>query len=490
MTSRRVLSLLAVMADSITCDIAVIGAGAAGIALASGAAVLGARVVLIERDRMGGNRLYGGDIAMARLLAASRQAVTWRASAAFGIRQDEPDIDFPAAMRGVQAFISALAPNDSAERLSALGATVLQGEARFTAPDRLAVGSSAIRPRHVVVASGSRPAVPPIPGLDTIPYLTTDTVFTALIERPLHLLILGGGPSGIEMAQAFRRLGTRVTLVERLRCLGGQDPELSGVLVQTLQDDGVVLHERTEVTLVEDTETGIVLTLRHADGSSSRIAGSHLLLAAGRVPNVEPLDLPAAGVTFDSRGIAIDARMRSSNRRVWAIGDVAGQANAGSHAARHQAGVVLKNILFRLPARQQPQAIPQVVYCDPELATVGLSEAEARARHGRINILRTPFATNDRAQAEGRGDGLIKVITTARTGRILGATIVGPQAADLIQTWQLAIARGLGVGAIQAMAVPVPSRGESGKRAALDFYRPKLFSPLLRGLVQFLARFD
>jgi len=473
-----------------TCDIAVIGAGAGGIALATGAAVLGARVILVERGRMGGNRLHGGDVAMARLVAASRQAVTWRASAAFGIRQDEPDIDFPAVMRGVQTLIGALAPNDSAERLSALGATVLQGEARFTAPDRLVVGDIVIRPRHVVVASGSRPAVPPIPGLDAIPYLTTDTVFSALTERPLHLLILGGGPSGIEMAQAFRRLGTRVTLVERLRCLNGHDPELSGLLVQTLQDEGVVLHDRTEVTLVEDTVSGIVLTLRHADGSSSRIAGSHLLLATGRVPNVEPLDLPAAGVAFDSRGIAIDTRMRSSNRRVWAIGDVAGQAHAGSHAAQHQAGVVLKNILFRLPVRQQPQAIPQVVYGDPELASVGLSEAEARSRHGRISIMRVPFAANDRAQAEDRTEGLIKVIAAARTGRILGATIVGPQAADLIQPWQLAIAKGLGVGAMQALAMPMPSRGESGKRAAIDFYRPKLFSPLLRGLVQFLARFD
>lgn len=478
------------MAESMNCDIAIIGAGAGGIALASGAAVLGARVILIERGRMGGNRLHGGDIAMASLLTGARHAIAWRTSERFGIRYDEPDIDFAAAMRRAQSTIADLAPNDSAERLSALGVTVLKGEARFTAADRITVGDTVIRSRHVVVASGSRPMVPPIQGLDAIPYLTTDTVFTTLTERPLHLLILGGGPSGVEMAQAFRRLGTRVTLVERLRCLNGHDPELSGLLTEALVTDGVVLHERTEVTLVEDTASGIVLTLHHADGSSSRIAGSHLLLATGRVPNVENLNLPAAGVTVDARGIAVSERMRSSNRRVWAIGDVAGRAIANTQAAQHQATVVLKNILFRLPARLQAAAIAQVVYGDPELACVGLSETEARARHGRISILRSPFATNDRALAEGRVDGLIKVVATARTGRILGAAIAGPQAADLIQSWQLAIARGFGVGAMQAMAVPHPSRGESGKRAAIDFYRPKLFSPLLRGLVQFLARFD
>lgn len=478
------------MAESMSCDIAVIGAGAGGIALASGAAVLGARVILIERSRMGGNRLHGGDIAMSSLLTAARHAVVWRETERFGIRYDEPDIDFAAAMRRAQATIAALAPNDSAERLAALGATVLQGEARFTAADRIMVGETAIRPRHVVVASGSRPMIPPIQGLEAIPYLTTDTVFTALAERPLHLLILGGGPSGVEMAQAFRRLGTRVTLVERLRCLNGQDPELASLLTATLIADGVVLHEQTEVTLAEDTASGIVLTLHHADGSSSRIAGSHLLLATGRVPNIETLDLSAAGVTVDARGIAVSSRMRSSNPRVWAIGDVAGQAIANSQAAQHHAAVVLKNILFRLPARRQAATIAHAVYGDPELASVGLSEAEARAAHGRISILRTPFATNDRAQAEGRIDGLMKVIAAARSGRILGAAIVGPQAADLIQPWQLAIARGLGIGAMQAMAAPHPSRGESGKRAAIDFYRPKLFSPILRGLVQFLARFD
>lgn len=469
------------------CDIAVIGAGAAGLAAATGAALLGARTVLVERGHMGGTRLHGGDMATAVLLAAARHATAWRGAAAFGVRYDEPDIDFSAAMRRVQSTIAANAPNDSLERLSAFGATVLQGEARFTAADRIAVGDTVIRPRRVVIATGSRPAVPPIPGLSDIPFLTTDTVFSALSERPLHLLVIGGGPAGIELAQAFRRLGTRVTLIERLQCLNRCDPELTGLVTGALRGDGVILHEQTEVTLVENTVSGIVLTLRHADGSSTRIAGSHLLVTTGRIPNIETLDLAAAGIAADMRGIAVDARLRSSNRRAWAIGDVTGR-QASTHGAQHHAAVALKNILFRLPVQASTNAIPDVIYGDPEIATVGLSESMARAMYDRIVILRSPFALNDRAMAEGRSDGLVKLVATPR-GRLLGVGIAGPQAAELIQPWVVAIGKGLTVGAMQSAAAPYPTRHEAGKRAATDFYRPKLLNPILQTMVRFLARF-
>lgn len=477
------------MAERLDCDIAVIGAGAGGIAVATGAAVMGARTILIERGRMGGNRLHGGDIPAAALIAAGRHAVAWRAAETFGIRHDEPEIDFAAVMRRVQATVAAQAPSDSAERLSALGATVLQGEARFTAADRLAVGDTVIRPRHVVIASGSRPTVPPIEGLGDIPYLTTDTLFASLTERPLHLLVIGGGPSGVELAQAFRRLGTRVTLIERLRCLNRCDPELGGLLVDTLRAEGVIVHEQTEVTLAENTVSGIVLTLHHADGSSTRIAGSHLLLTAGRTPNIADLDLAAANVDSDARGITVDTRLRATNRRIWAVGDVTG-LHPATHTARHHATVVLKNILFHLPVRIDPATLPYVVYGDPEYAGVGLSESEARARHGRISILRQTFAANDRARAEGRLDGLLKVIVTPNRGRILGVTIAGPMATDLLQPWQLALSKGLGAGAMQALPAAHPTRGEAGKAAAGDFYRPRLLSPILRRFVQLLARFD
>lgn len=475
------------MAKRIDCDIAVIGGGSGGLSVAAGAALMGASTVLIERGRMGGDCLNYGCIPSKALIAAARQAVIWRHSAKLGIRYDEPEIDFPTVMRHVKNTIAAIAPHDSAERFVALGVQVLQAEARFAGPDIVQAGATTVRARRIVIATGSKPAIPPIPGLETIPYLTNETVFD-LTEPPIHLMILGGGPIGIELAQAFRRLGIRITLIERLTCLAREDKELSGLLTDALREDGVILHERTEVTQAENTVSGIVLTLRHADGSTDRIAGSHLLVATGRAPDLEPLDLAKAGILADARGIIVDDRLRSTNRRVFALGDVTG-LSPFTHTASYHAGVVLKNALFRFPARADHSLIPRVTYGDPELAAVGLSETEARARHGRITILRSPFAENDRARAEGLRDGLVKAIVSPR-GHILGVAIAGPQAGELIQPWILAMQKRLGIGAMQALLVPYPNRGEASKRAAGDFYRPKLFSPLARRIVRFLARFD
>lgn len=475
------------MSEQIDCDIAVIGGGSGGLSVAAGAALMGARTVLVERGRMGGDCLNYGCIPSKALIAAAGHATVWRRAAHLGIRYDEPEVDFAAVMRHVKNTIAGIAPHDSAERFAALGVRILQNEARFTGPDELVAGNATIRARRIVIATGSSPAIPPIPGLDGIPYLTNETVFD-LTERPLHLMILGGGPIGVELAQAFRRLGVRVTLIERLTCLAREDVELSNLLIDALRDDGVVLHENTEVTQVESSVSGIVLTLRHSDGSVDRIAGSHLLVATGRKPNLDSLDLAKAGIVADARGIIVDRRLRSTNRRVFAIGDVTG-LSPFTHTADYHAGVVLKNALFRLPAAADHGMIPRVTYGDPELAAVGLSEAEARANHGRITILRWPFAENDRARTEGRPEGLVKAIVTPR-GRILGAAIVGPEAGELIQPWVLAMQKRLGIGAMQALLVPYPNRGEASKRAAGDFYRPKLLTPLTRRIVQFLARFD
>ncbi|WP_300303010.1 FAD-dependent oxidoreductase [Ferrovibrio sp.] len=475
------------MSEQIDCDIAVIGGGSGGLSVAAGAALMGARTVLVERGRMGGDCLNYGCIPSKALIAAAGHATAWRHTTHLGIRYDEPEVDFAAVMRHVKNTIAGIAPHDSAERFAALGVRILQNEARFTGPDQLVAGNATIRARRIVIATGSSPAIPPIPGLDGIPYLTNETVFD-LTERPLHLMILGGGPIGVELAQAFRRLGVRVTLIDRLTCLAREDAELSNLLIDALRDDGVVLHENTEVTQAESSVSGIVLTLRHSDGSVDRIAGSHLLVATGRKPNLDSLDLAKAGIAADARGITVDRRLRSTNRRVFAIGDVTG-LSPFTHTAGYHAGVVLKNTLFRLPAAADHGMIPRVTYGDPELAAVGLSEAEARANHGRITILRWPFAENDRARTEGRPEGLVKAIVTPR-GRILGATIVGPEAGELIQPWVMAMQKRLGIGAMQALLVPYPNRGEASKRAAGDFYRPKLLSPLTRRVVQFLARFD
>jgi len=474
------------MTERIDCDIAVIGAGSGGLTVAAGAAMLGAKTVLVERGRMGGDCLNYGCVPSKALISAARHAVSWRHAGRFGIHYAEPEIDFPAVMRHVQATIAAIAPHDSAERFTALGVQVLAGEARFTGPDTLAVDDREIQARRFVVATGSQPLIPPIEGLADTPFLTNETVF-ALDERPLHLLIVGGGPIGVELAQAFCRLGSKVTMLERLRCLPREDAELGGLVLDTLRDDGVDIREQTEVVRVEDTASGIVVSLRGPDGQEERLAGSHLLVAAGRRPGVDGLGLERAGIAVGKAGIVVDAGLRTTNRRVYAIGDVTG-LSPFTHTAGYHAGLVLKNALFRLPARADHTIIPRVTYSDPELAAVGLDEAAARARHGRIRILRWPFAVNDRAVAEGRTEGLVKVIATPR-GRILGAAIVGPGAGDLLQPWSLALGRRLGIGAMQAMIVPYPTRGEAGKRAAGDFFRPRLFNPFTRKLVRFLARF-
>ncbi|WP_341915147.1 FAD-dependent oxidoreductase [Ferrovibrio terrae] len=473
------------MTERIECDIAVVGAGTAGITVAAGGALLGAKTVLIERDRMGGARLYG-ELPLQALAAAARHATDWQHAAKLGIRFDEPDIDILAVLRHANATIAAAAPNDSAERLGALGVTVLQGEARFAAPDTLNVGSTQVTARRFVIASGAKPAMPAIPGLTDIACLTPQSIFD-LTERPLHLLVIGGGGTGIACAQAFQRLGVRVTLVERQQCLARHDPELRDLVVDALRRDGVTLHEQTTITLAENSATGIVLTLHHADGGTDRIAGSHLLLATGWQADLDALDLRQAGITTGPRGIAVDGTLRTSNHHVHAIG-AAVDPQATTAIAVHHATVALKNILLRLPLRADRRAAADLVACDPELACVGLSEAAARARHGRIHIQRRPFILNERALAEGRSEGLLKVMTTS-TGRILGAAAVGPQAAEILHPWALAIGKGLGIGAVQAMIAPFPARGSSALQAAADFYRPKLFSPLTRRIVQFLARF-
>lgn len=474
------------MTERIDCDIAVIGAGSGGLSVAAGAAMLGASTVLIERGRMGGDCLNFGCVPSKALISAARHAVSWKQADRLGIRYDEPEVDFGAVMRHVKDTIAAIAPHDSVERFNALGVNVIQGEAAFISPDCIRVGQKDVFARRTVIATGSQPLIPPIEGIADTPYLTNETIFE-LSERPLHLLVIGGGPIGIELSQAFRRLGSKVTVVERLRCLPREDAELAGLVIDTLRDEGVEILEGTDVTRAENTASGIVLTLRGADGHETRIAGSHLLVAAGRRPVFDGLGLEHPGVDTTPAGITVDARLRTSNPRIFAIGDVTG-ISPFTHTAGYHAGIVLKNALFRLPARADHSTIPRATYTDPELATVGLTETEARARHRRVITLRWTFAVNDRAIAEGRTEGLVKAVVDNR-GRILGASIVGEAAGDLIQPWILAMSKGLQIGAMQGMTVPYPTRGEVSKRAAGDFYKPKLFSPFIRGLVRFLARF-
>ena len=476
------------MVERLDVDICVIGAGSGGLSVAAGASQLGQKVVLIERGKMGGDCLNYGCVPSKSLIAAARAAHAVRGAARFGIAGGEPAVDYGRVRDHVRGVIGAIAPNDSEERFTGLGVRVIPAAARFTGRDEVEAGDVRVRARRFVIATGSSASVPPIPGLGAggVPYLTNETIFD-LDQAPGHLLIIGGGPIDCELAQAQRRLGCRVTLLEAATLLPKDDPELVDFVRRRLRAEGVEIREGVTVKRVEGT-VGDLAAVLEAAGNEERIAGTHLLIATGRRPNLEGLDLEAAGVHASAKGIEVDARLRTSNRKIYAIGDAIGGYQF-THMAGYHAGIVIRNALFRLPGRVDHAAVPWVTYTDPELANVGLIEAEARRIHGdAVRLARWSFHDNDRAQADRETDGLIK-ITADRRGRILGAGIVGPHAGELLLTWSLAIAKKATLRDIAGLIAPYPTLSEVGKRAAGSFYVRQLFSPRTRRLVRFLARF-
>ena len=464
-----------------TPDLCVIGAGAGGLAVAAGAAQMGASVVLIERGRMGGDCLNYGCVPSKSLLAASRLANAWRRGAELGISCAQPEVDFAGVADSVARVIERIAPNDSAERFEGLGVRVIRAEARFVDHRTIRAGELLIRPRRFVIATGSVPLVPPIPGLDRVPFFTNETVF-ANRTAPSHLIVIGGGPVGIELAQAHRGLGAEVTVIDAGPILPHDDPELVALLAQRLTDEGIAIKPSVAIAAIEPVRSEIAVTL----ATGERVTGSHLLIAAGRRPNLTALDLPAAGIAANAAGIIVDARLRTTNHRAFAIGDAASGPQF-THIALYHAGIVIRNALFRLPARVDYRALPWVTYTDPELAQVGSNEATVVAA-GPVRVLRCSFAENDRAHTERDTAGEVKIIT-GRHGHILGATILGAAAGDLILPWALAISQRLKIGAMANLIVPYPTRGEAGKRAAGSYYTPALFGSRTRRLVRLLAHF-
>jgi pyruvate/2-oxoglutarate dehydrogenase complex dihydrolipoamide dehydrogenase (E3) component len=467
--------------DRIETDICVIGAGSGGLSVAAGAVQMGARVVLIEGAEMGGDCLNHGCVPSKALLAAAKAAHAMTAGAAFGITPSAPQVDFGAVKDHVARVIATIAPVDSQERFEGLGVHVIRAWGRFVSPTEVEAGGRRIIARRFVIATGSRAVVPPIPGLDRVPCLTNETIFP-LREKPSHLIIIGGGPIGMEMAQAHRRLGCAVTVIEGARALGREDPELAAVVLEKLRAEGVAIREGASVAQVSS-DGGVTVTL--AEGGT--VTGSHLLLAVGRQVALDGLNLQAAGVAHDRRGVTVDARLRSSNRRVFAVGDAAG-GQQFTHLAGYHAGIVIRQALFGLPARATAP-IPRVTFTDPELAQVGLTEAEARAAHGTdLTVLRWPYHDNDRAQAEGRTAGLIKVMVVK--GRPVGAGIAGAQAGELIGLWSLALSARLKMSALGGMVMPYPTLAEVSKRAAGAYFSPKLFdSNAVKRVVRLVQRF-
>ena len=475
------------MVEILKPDICVIGGGSGGLSVAAAAAAFGVPVVLVENHKMGGDCLNTGCVPSKALLAAAKRVHTMKSSAPFGVSAASVAVDFAKVRAHVQRAIAAIAPIDSAERFTGLGVRVIKGHAAFKDKRTVAVADKfEISARRFVIAAGSTPAVPPIPGLDQGPYLTNDSIFD-LDALPAHLIVIGGGPIGVELAQAFRRLGSAVTVCEAARPLAKDDPECATIVLDQLERDGVVLRSPVNVMSVAHGAGKVTLTLDGANGEE-KIDGTHLLVAAGRKPTVDGLGLEAAGIRYEKFGIIVDKKLKTSNRRVYAIGDCAAGQLQFTHAANYHAGLVIRNALFRLPVKVNNDVIPWVTYTEPELAQTGLSEAEARKRGTKIRVLRWPYHDNDRAQAERTTHGHIKVVTTAK-GAILGVTIVGAQAGDLIATWTLAIAQKLNIRAMTSIVLPYPTLSEIGKRAAIDYFTPSLTKPIVRRIIAWLRRF-
>ena len=464
-------------------DIAVIGAGSGGLSVAAAAAQFGRKVVLFEKGKMGGDCLNYGCVPSKSLIAAAKHAHAMRTSTRYGVVAVEPEVNFKKVQAYVQSVISTIEPIDSVERFEKLGVNVVQATAKFRDAKTLEAGGNIYTARRIVIATGSRASVPSIHGLAGVAYLTNETVFENKV-LPKHLIIVGGGPIGMELGQAHRRLGSDVTIIQASNALPKDDPELTAVVIDALRGEGVQILEQTEITKVTKSTAGFsVETVQHGV-----IKGSHLLVAAGRTPNVEGLNLEAAGIVYTKHGVTVDAGLRTTQKHIYAIGDVAGGLQF-THVAGYHAGLVIRNALFRLPVKNRTDVIPWVTYTSPELAHIGMSEATARKEFGDdIKIIRWPFHDNDRAQTEGATSGFIKAVVGKR-GKILGVSIVGEGAGELIQTWVLAVSQGLKISSVAGMVAPYPTRGEASRRVGVNYYAGLATNPYVRKLIQFLDYF-
>ncbi len=483
-------------------DLCIIGAGSAGLSLAAGAAQLGLSVVLFEAGEMGGDCLNYGCVPSKALVAAANLVHDARNGASMGLDTTGVSVDWARVKAHVKGAIAAIAPNDSQERFEGFGVKVIREHASFADARTLQSASARVRARRVVIATGSRAAIPPIPGLDQIKVHTNETIFD-LETLPRHLIVLGGGAIGVELGQAFRRLGSQVTIVEAATALGGVDREAAEIVLSRLKAEGVELLEGWRGASAENIADGISLGISHGSPASSpagvgvagedaggprrTLTASHLLVAAGRAPNFEELNLEAAGVAFDESAVATSPTLRSTtNRRIWALGDAAG--GGFTHSAGWHASVFVRNVLFKARTRADALAMPAVTFCDPELAQIGRTESQARERYGaQVKTTRWDFHDNDRAQAQRDTEGFCKLVL-GKSGAILGATIVGADAGELIAPIALAMASKLGVRALTAPVLPYPTRGEIVKRAASAYFTPALFSKGTRALVAVLKR--
>ncbi|MFQ3183158.1 MAG: pyruvate/2-oxoglutarate dehydrogenase complex dihydrolipoamide dehydrogenase (E3) component [Alteromonas macleodii] len=471
--------------DRIKTDVCIIGAGSGGLSIAAGASQMGASVVLLEGHKMGGDCLNYGCVPSKALIAAGKQAFAMGHTGDLGVKAVKVNVDFAAAKDHVHRVIKTIEPMDSQERFEGFGVNVIREFGKFISPTEVQAGNTIIQARRFIVATGSGPFVPPIPGLEGVDVFTNENIFD-LRDRPKHLIVVGGGPIGMEMAQAHLRLGSKVTVIEAAKAMGKDDPEMAAIVLDRLRAEGVEIIEDAQVNKVSGSKGYYAKVVVHTP--LGEFTGSHLLMAVGRKVNVENLNLDKANVKWNRGGVEVGANLRSaSNKKVYAVGDAAGGLQF-THVAGYHAGVVIRSILLGLPSKQRTDHIPWATYTDPELAQVGLTEAQAKEKFGgNVEVVRFPYDENDRAIAEGKITGLIKVMVFK--GKPVGASIVGAMAGELIGMWAMAIANKMKMSAIAATVLPYPTVSEINKRAASAYFAPKLFeSPIVKRTVGFVQR--
>jgi pyruvate/2-oxoglutarate dehydrogenase complex dihydrolipoamide dehydrogenase (E3) component len=461
-------------------DVVVIGAGAAGLTAAGGPAMLGLKVALIEEGPMGGDCLNTGCVPSKALISAAGRAHEANRGLRLGVTLDRAKVDWLAVRDHIRHAIATIAPVDSQERFEGLGVEVIRDRGTLVDDRTVQVKGRQLKAKRIVIATGSRPRIPDIPGLADVPYLTNETIFD-IDELPRHLAIMGGGPIGMEMAQSFRRLGAQVTVIERMRPFPRDDADAAALVMAALEHEGVVIRQQTEVTAVAKEGDDILLTL----GDGEQVKASHLLVSVGRVPNTEGIGLEAAGVKVGRDGIIVDARRRTTNKRIYAVGDCR-EGPRFTHSSGYDGSIVVANLALGLPSKADFRALPWVTYSDPELAQVGLTEAAARAQYGdKVNVARENFSHNDRAIAEGETEGFLKIVRVG--SKVVGATIVGRHAGDLLLPWSQAIVGKATVFGMSGMIVAYPNRSDISKAVAFKAYEPSIFGAWPKHWAKFLA---
>ncbi len=469
-------------------DLGVIGGGAAGLTAAAGRAQFGARTILIEKSgRLGGDCLHVGCVPSKTLI---RTAGVWAQTGRlkeFGLPEvPRPPVDLGAVMDRVRDVIDRIQRHDSPERFCGLGAEVRFGRPAFIDSHTVAVDGRPISAKAWVVATGSSPTLPPVPGLADLPVLTNETTFS-LRKLPKHLLVLGGGPVGLELAQAFARLGSRVTVVEFLdQILGPEDADIARILRERLETEGIVFLTGTRAVKAARSGSSVTLTVAPAEGPGEEtlLAGDALLVAAGRKPNIDGLGLAAAGVAFTPRGIPTDARMKTNIPHIYACGDVNGRLPF-THVAGYEGGIAVANAVLHLPRKADYGKIGWCTYTDPEVASIGMNEKRAAKERVAYRLFEAPFAENDRAIAEGETIGKVKLLVS-KGGKLIGCQMIGPHAGELIHEWVIALNAGVRLSTVAGTVHIYPTLAEISKRVAQEPFTAKIFSETTRGVLRFL----